>query len=193
MSSVELERVVLEGVQGLSEVGVLPCWPPMHDPASLPASFPLAVATAGHHAKAQLIRPHHVILCMHIPPHNLLLVGCISQAAAVGVPTPGGGPEQLVLFLVAKPGAGEASSSGSNKGSSSTAKALQQACQEAIRTRLNPLFRVSQVQLVEGLPRNASNKVMRRVLRDQLMQGKGADTGAGSGGTGAGAAPRAKL
>jgi len=36
------------------------------------------------------------------------------------------------------------------------------------RTQLNPLFKVHRAVEVPSLPRTASNKVMRRVLRDQL-------------------------
>lgn len=43
---------------------------------------------------------------------------------------------------------------------------LKKAMQHAIKTRLNPLFGISDVVLVESLPRTASNKVMRRLLRD---------------------------
>ena len=38
---------------------------------------------------------------------------------------------------------------------------------EAIRAELNPLFKVHDVVVVDALPRTASNKVMRRVLRRQ--------------------------
>lgn len=58
----------------------------------------------------------------------------ITEAAAVGVPGPGGGPEQLVLFLVAKSGA---------RRDGDTFKAQ---CQAAIRSKLNPLFKVQRVK-----------------------------------------------
>jgi acetyl-CoA synthetase len=38
--------------------------------------------------------------------------------------------------------------------------------QRAIAARLNPLFKIHDVVPVDALPRTASNKVMRRVLRD---------------------------
>ncbi|KAJ9530730.1 hypothetical protein QJQ45_014888 [Haematococcus lacustris] len=44
---------------------------------------------------------------------------------------------------------------------------MQRACQSVISAELNPLFRVARVLLLPALPRNASNKVMRRLLRDQ--------------------------
>jgi acyl-coenzyme A synthetase/AMP-(fatty) acid ligase len=55
----------------------------------------------------------------------------VLEAAAVAAPTPGGGPEQLFLFLVLRPG------------TEATPPQLQQQCQAAISSRLNPLFRVS--------------------------------------------------
>ena len=147
--------------------------------------------------------------------HSLL------EVAAVGVPSPGGGPELLHLFVVRHPSpssstlspavaaAGGGGGSGaskhrppfSNSSSSESSPAggggggdgavsggsgaskpyteaeLKAACQAVIRTKLNPLFKVDRVVVTEALPRTASNKVMRRVLRDvamqQQQQGKG--------------------
>jgi len=81
----------------------------------------------------------------------------VAEVAAVAVPPPGGGPERLFLFAVPEPGAdldpGE----------------LRGTMQRAIRERLNPLFKVEAVRLVDALPRTASQKVMRRRLREQLV------------------------
>jgi acetyl-CoA synthetase len=41
--------------------------------------------------------------------------------------------------------------------------------QNAIKRNLNPLFKIHDLVLTEALPRTASNKVMRRVLRDQYL------------------------
>jgi acetyl-CoA synthetase len=46
-------------------------------------------------------------------------------------------------------------------------EALKADLQKAIAQRLNPLFKIRDLVLVDALPRTASNKVMRRVLRDQ--------------------------
>lgn len=97
------------------------------------------------------------VLLQHVPS--------VSEVAAVGVAAPGGGPELLHLFVVprqlrADDGAGAAAQ-------------LQQACSDAVRAHLNPLFKVERVVLVSALPRTASNKVMRRVLRDQVLQPMG--------------------
>ncbi|DBA69755.1 TPA: hypothetical protein ACH3X2_012479 [Trebouxia sp. C0005] len=47
---------------------------------------------------------------------------------------------------------------------------LKLKCQQAIRSSLNPLFKLERVLLRDSLPRTASNKVMRRLLRDELRQ-----------------------
>jgi acetyl-CoA synthetase len=75
--------------------------------------------------------------------------------AAIAIEPPGGGPSLLVLYVVAKPGA------------ALTSGTCKEAAQAVITARLNPLFRVHEVRLAESLPRTASNKVMRRVLRTQ--------------------------
>ncbi|GLC41156.1 hypothetical protein PLESTB_001797100 [Pleodorina starrii] len=124
-------------------------------------------------------------------------VADVAEAAAVGLAPPQGGPEELTLFLVLRgpqaqqpPQAlgqvqvqvqpsGGGNSGGNDSGGSgigaeqqATAAAvavLQRRCQEAVRSKLNPLFKVSRVVVVPSLPRNASNKVMRRLLRDALL------------------------
>ena len=81
----------------------------------------------------------------------------VVETAAIAVDPPGGGPSRLVVFAVLEGGAPGGSDS------------LRKAMQKAIATTLNPLFRVHDVVPVEALPRTASNKVMRRVLRDQYQ------------------------
>lgn len=61
----------------------------------------------------------------------------VMEAAAVGVPSPGGGPDKLVLFLVLQPG---------SPGGAADTQALRKRCQAAIRERLNPLFRLDKVR-----------------------------------------------
>lgn len=75
----------------------------------------------------------------------------VQDAAAIAVPPPGGGPSQLVIFAVASAPEGE----------------LRARMQHAIRQHLNPLFKIHGLVLLDALPRTASNKVMRRVLRDR--------------------------
>jgi acetyl-CoA synthetase len=43
---------------------------------------------------------------------------------------------------------------------------LKAAMQKSIKTKLNPLFGISDIVIADSLPRTASNKVMRRLLRD---------------------------
>lgn len=102
-------------------------------------------------------------------------VSRVSEAAAVGVPAPGGGPERLVMFIVLQK---QGSSCGKTDGVDAKGERtdseldlernLVAQCQTAISSNLNPLFRVHRVVLRDSLPRTASNKVMRRLLRDEL-------------------------
>jgi acetyl-CoA synthetase len=75
----------------------------------------------------------------------------VRETAAVAEPPPGGGPSRLVIYAVLEePGDPDR---------------LRQALQDAVRQRLNPLFKIHRVAVVDALPRTASNKVMRRRLR----------------------------
>ncbi len=58
----------------------------------------------------------------------------VLEAAAVACPPPGGGPDQLHLFLVLRPGAA----------AGLPPTQLRARCQAAISTKLNPLFKVRQ-------------------------------------------------
>jgi acetyl-CoA synthetase len=49
------------------------------------------------------------------------------------------------------------------------AKELHKEMQNALKINLNPLFKIREVIIVESLPRTASNKVMRRVLRSRFQ------------------------
>ena len=80
-------------------------------------------------------------------------VSGIREVAAIAVSPPDGGPSQLVIYTVLLPGADTGS--------------LTSSLQSAIREHLNPLFRIHDVVVVDALPRTASNKIMRRVLRDK--------------------------
>jgi acetyl-CoA synthetase len=80
----------------------------------------------------------------------------ISEAAAIAVSPADGGPSTLVVFAVVL-----------DRGSADPAD-LKSRMQAEIRTHLNPLFKVHDVVVIDALPRTASNKVMRRVLRHRL-------------------------
>lgn len=75
----------------------------------------------------------------------------VVETAAIAASPPGGGPSWLVIFAVLEAPSGD----------------WQDAMQQAIRRELNPLFKIHEVVPVESLPRTASNKVMRRVLRER--------------------------
>ncbi|KAK7359246.1 hypothetical protein VNO77_01199 [Canavalia gladiata] len=83
---------------------------------------------------------------------------CILETAAISVAPADGGPEQLVMFVVLK------------KGYKSNAETLKRKFSKAIQSNLNPLFKVSLVKIVPEFPRTASNKLLRRVLRDQVKR-----------------------
>ncbi|XP_058750149.1 probable CoA ligase CCL12 isoform X2 [Vicia villosa] len=83
---------------------------------------------------------------------------CILETAAVGVATANRGPEQLVIFVVLK------------KGYNSNAETLRMKFSKAIQSNLNPLFKVSVVKIVPEFPRTSSNKILRRVMRDQMKR-----------------------
>ncbi|KAJ4970803.1 hypothetical protein NE237_003902 [Protea cynaroides] len=82
----------------------------------------------------------------------------VLETAAISIPPVKGGPEQLVIFVVLK------------KGYSSTQEQLKLKFTRAIQSNLNPLFKVSHVKIVMEFPRTASNKLLRRVLRDQIKK-----------------------
>jgi acetyl-CoA synthetase len=76
----------------------------------------------------------------------------VSEAAAVAIPPTAGGPDRLVVFVVPVD-------------DTINADALKTEMQRLIRSRLNPLFKIHEVVLIDALPRTASHKVMRRTLR----------------------------
>ena len=78
----------------------------------------------------------------------------ITELAAIAVPSLGGGPSRLVVFV----GCGDTRPADQD--------ILCQQMRRRLKTNLNPLFRVDEVVVVEKLPRTASNKIMRRALRD---------------------------
>jgi acyl-coenzyme A synthetase/AMP-(fatty) acid ligase len=80
----------------------------------------------------------------------------VAETAAVGVSPPQGGPERLTVFAVLRDGVAQAEAS---------PERLRVVMGDALRRRLNPLFKVGAVHVVSALPRTATNKVMRRELR----------------------------
>ncbi|KAF5957753.1 hypothetical protein HYC85_004978 [Camellia sinensis] len=84
----------------------------------------------------------------------------ILETAAVGVPPQGGGPERLVIAVVFK----------DSSESARDLNKLRMAFNSALQNKRNPLFKVSHVVPIPALPRTATNKVMRKVLRQQFAQ-----------------------
>jgi len=91
----------------------------------------------------------------------LQYVDGVVETAAVAFNPPDGGPSLLVVYAVMAPDA------------PLEGEALKKEMQRAIATRLNPLFRIGEVVVAPTLPRTASNKVLRRVLRDQYAAAYG--------------------
>ena len=85
----------------------------------------------------------------------LNVVDGIQETAAVAVSPADGGPSQLVIYtvLIASESGGPAK------------QEVHDTLQVALSEHLNPLFRIHDVVIVDALPRTASNKVMRRLLR----------------------------
>ena len=88
----------------------------------------------------------------------LNVVSEVQETAAVAVSPKDGGPSQLVIYAVLA--ASEAAP---------TKQELHATLQTELSAHLNPLFRIHEVAIVDALPRTASNKIMRRLLRQQAM------------------------
>ncbi|KAK9073268.1 hypothetical protein SSX86_007592 [Deinandra increscens subsp. villosa] len=84
----------------------------------------------------------------------------ILETAAIGVTPDGGGPERLVIVVIFKDAID----------SKPDLIGMKRSLNRALQKNLNPLFKVSDVVALASLPRTATNKVMRRVLRQQLTQ-----------------------
>lgn len=81
----------------------------------------------------------------------------IQETAAIAV----GSPSKLILFVV---------KAAAEKPDYIKEDELQRSLYTLIKQELNPLFRVTEVIVRSSLPRTASNKVMRRSLRDEYYQ-----------------------
>ncbi len=81
----------------------------------------------------------------------------VYQTAAVAVPPEGGGADRLVVFVVLAEGA--------------RPQDMQSELQRRIARSLNPLFKIHDLVKIDVLPRTASNKIMRRKLRERYRNG----------------------
>ena len=86
----------------------------------------------------------------------------ILETASIAYNPPNGGPSQLVVFVVMN--------TLKSKMGEITEESLKSQLQGIIKKKLNPLFHISDVIILETLPRTASNKVMRRVLRKKYSE-----------------------
>ena len=84
-------------------------------------------------------------------------VSGVRETAAVSMSPKDGGPSQLVIHAVLLPDAYPDKT------------LLRAALRAAIREQLNPLFRIHDVVVRDSLPRTASNKILRRLLRDEAI------------------------
>jgi len=78
------------------------------------------------------------------------------QTAAVAVPPASGGADRLVVYIVLA--------------DEEPPVELQKQLQGVIAKFLNPLFKIHDLVVIETLPRTASNKIMRRKLRDAYRE-----------------------
>ncbi|MDE0298276.1 MAG: AMP-binding protein [Candidatus Poribacteria bacterium] len=85
-------------------------------------------------------------------------VSGVRETAAVAVSPKDGGPSQLTIHAVLLTEAYPDDSS------------LRAAFRAAIREQLNPLFKIHDVVVRDSLPRTASNKIMRRLLRGESTE-----------------------
>jgi len=79
----------------------------------------------------------------------------IIETAAIAVPPPDNGPSLLIIYA----------STSANLDKQTVMKEMQ----IKMNAHLNPLFKISEVIFVNELPKTASNKIMRRVLRKQYL------------------------
>lgn len=86
---------------------------------------------------------------------TLAKIDSIKETAAVAITPEAGGPSQLVIFTILK-----------NPNDYKKTELLV-TMQNTIKKSLNPLFKIHDIVIVDSLPRTASNKIMRRVLRKQ--------------------------
>ncbi len=85
-------------------------------------------------------------------------LGAVRETAAVAFAQDG--PAELVVFAVLD---------AEEVGTTVDLDDLKRSMNQLLKERLNPLFRVCRLVVVDALPRTASGKVMRRKLREQLV------------------------
>lgn len=81
----------------------------------------------------------------------------VKETAAIAVDPPEGGPSRLVIYAVVD--------------EKQDPEQLKERFQKTIKAELNPLFKIMDVVVRDSLPRTASNKIMRRILRKDYQEG----------------------
>jgi acetyl-CoA synthetase len=84
-------------------------------------------------------------------------VAGVKESVAIAIAPPEGGPSQLIVFVVLEPDC------------VTLPEILTKLVQERIRGSLNPLFKIHHLSVISSLPRTASNKVMRRLFRQEAI------------------------
>lgn len=84
----------------------------------------------------------------------------VSETAAIALPFHQTGPDQLVVIYVLADGFSP---------EDVDQDALLSQMNKGLREQLNPLFKIRRIERKDALPRTASNKVMRRLLRDEYL------------------------
>lgn len=82
----------------------------------------------------------------------------VKETAAIAIST--SGPSKLVVYVVLN------HTKDADVPSKSDLKVMMQ---QAIKKGLNPLFGIYDIVIIDSLPRTASNKIMRRLLRDEYV------------------------
>ena len=80
----------------------------------------------------------------------------VKESAAIAVPPPGGGPSELTAFLVMD--------------KEVESEELLKELRLKIKNELNPLFKLQKIFILEQLTRTASNKIIRRHLREIALK-----------------------
>lgn len=82
----------------------------------------------------------------------------ITELAAISIPPLDGGPEQLIIYACSS--------------KKLNIKEVLFNMQQCLKKKLNPLFKIQNIVFINKLPRTASNKIMRRVLRNRYKSPK---------------------
>ncbi len=80
----------------------------------------------------------------------------IEESAAIAISPAEGGPARLILYLVPNGIVDK--------------ELIQHELQKLIKQKLNPLFKIHDLVVTDKLPRTASNKIMRRILRQNYQK-----------------------